>query len=456
MSRAIYLATETASDFENFAHVLKVFGDDALVHLKNPEELIENPPEREAAICLVDARSNQQWAIEWVQTMRMTYEKVPIIVFHQMTTDLNMEVYQKNGANYFMHFYFDQEFIVDLIIKQSGWDFNGEVPLVMLQSIHPDDIADGAELNFDVYAHLPHNGKTIKLRKQGDVLTEQTVNKVTGHGQNVYFKKTDQSKFVEYAKNTQFISGKAGTGRTMGELNAKEDFYVFMSEFFDPTSSFDSGKKILETCKKIVGDMGALQERTAPEWTQLLIQRAGRTGGFYQRALNMAYTAAVMGHLVGVAKEKIEALALAGLLHNIGLSKVSQYYADTQFETMSEEQKKQFYAYPHASSTMVKLKKVSLSKEVNDILMQHRERMDGKGFPSAIGKDKFSELTFIFQIAMRYEELTSLGESGVKRTPVEAMEYLKTESMSGKEQLELTVVMKILKAMKTPTPAKAS
>lgn len=452
MSRAIYLATETAADFENFARVLKVFGKDALIHLKNPEELVENPPEREPAICLVDGRANQQWAIEWVQTMRMTHDKAPILVFHQMTSDLSMEIFQKNGADHFMHFYFDQEFIVDLIIKESGWDFGGEVPLAMLQAIHPDDIADGVELGFDVYAHLPHNGRTIKLRKKGDVLTEHTVGNVVSRGQNVYFKKTDQEQFVQYAKTTQAKSGKSGGGRTVGELSAKADFYDFMAEFFDSSSSYDSGKKILETCRKIVTDMGLLQDRTPEEWAQLLAQRAGRDGGFYQRALNMAYVAAVLGHFLGIGKDKVEALALGGLLHNIGLSKVSQYYAETQFESMNEEQKKQYFAYPAASSTMVKLKKVALPKEVNDILMQHRETMDGKGFPNAIGKDKFHELTFIFQIAMRYEELTSLGDLGEKRTPVQAMEYLKNETVAGKEQLDVGLVMKILKNLKQAQP----
>lgn len=449
MNKAIFLATQTSANFEAFAKTLEVFGKEALVHLVNPEDFLTIPPEREPCVCLIDAMENQAWALEWTQTLRITYEKLPIIVFHEMGADLDLAIYKKNGADHFMHFFFDQEFIVDLIIAASNWDFGAQIPLVLLQSIHPDDISQDVELSFDVFAHLPHNKKTIKLRKKGDILKEETVSNVVKHGQSIYFKKSDQTQFAAYAKASQ-AQKKTGGGdaMTIKEMNAKKIFYEFMSEFFDASSSFDSGKKILQYCKQIVADMGLLEERSNESWSELIVHRSGREIGFYQHALNMAYLGAIFGHFLGLKKDKIESLALAGLLHNIGLSKVHHYGAHTPLDSLSDVQKKQYYSYPNTSSTMVKLKKVSLVNDVNDVILQHRERPDGKGFPNGLVKDKLSDLTFPFQIALRFEELTCLGEIGVKRTPGEAMEYLKNEVLAGREFLDMVMVMTLVKKIK--------
>lgn len=450
MKPTILICTPETAYFQKIAHTLSFFGQDSFVHLKTPDELLASENLGAPAACLIDARGADLTTLEWTQSVRMAFEKAVIIVLHQADTVPDVDVLKKNGANYLMHAHFDAEFIVDLLLEETHWDFGSDVPLTALQSIEAQDLPGGVALEFPVFVHLPHNGKTIQLRRKGDQLSEQIHEKASHLGQSVYFKKTDRGAVLTHLEKMQKpAEGAAGFSGTVGAIRAKRIFFESMAEFFDASSSYQSGKNIFENTRKIVGDLGLLGERPVSWWRDLILKRAGHERSFYDEALSLAHFAAAFGHLAKLSAADIEALALAGLLHNIGLSKVGGYVLGQDPSALSDEQQRLYRSYPAASSAMIKNKKVALPAAVNDIILQHRERPDGTGFPSGLTKDKFHPLTPMFHIAYRFQELTSIDGSGrEKRTVIGALELMKEGALNGKEPLELGKVALLLKSLK--------
>lgn len=446
MNKAIYIATEDASDFDKFRSILSIFPAEQVIHVASADEILTTPPPLEPCACLIDGRKNSASTLEWTQVLRMTYADASLIVFHQSSTDLDDVALKKNGANHLMHFDFDQEFIVDLILTETSWDFGLHPPVQTLQALNSDDLNEEQTLGFDLFAHLPHNNRTIRLRKKGDTLREGMLDKVAKQGQQVYFRKTDQKEVFEYLRTLEASTGHAA--ETIGEVKSKRRFYDFMSEFFQPAADFESGKKILEHCKQIVADLGLTEARPPEFWRDVVKRRCGLERTYYTEAMNLAYFAAGFAQLTGAALADTESLALAGLLHNIGLSKVLGFRLQDNVDSLDPEKKTFYLNYPVASVTMIKNKKVPLPTAVTDIILQHRERADGSGFPNQLGKDKLHPLSALFHIALRFQELTFLDDKASKRLPLEALKLMNDEALAGKAPLDFTKLGPIVKKLR--------
>jgi HD-GYP domain-containing protein (c-di-GMP phosphodiesterase class II) len=446
MEKAIFISTVAPADFERFREILEIFPQDRVVHVKSAEEVLDAPPPFDPSVCLVDGRADAAATLEWVQILRSSYDKTSILVFHQGTNELDVTALKKNGANHLMHFDFDQEFIVDLILSESQWDFGSHPPVQTLQALSATDLDESTSLGFDLFAHLPHNNRTIRLRKKGDVMREGMLDKVAKQGQQVYFKKSDQKEVFEYLQTIQEKTGHAPD--TIGEVKSKRRFYEFMSEFFEPSANFESGKKILAHCKEIVADLG-LSELHPPEfWSSVLTRRSGLSRTFYTEAMNLAYFAAGFAQLTGAPPADVESLALSGLLHNIGLSRVPGYRLGNDVNAFEKSAQDLYFNYPVASVTMIKNKKVPLPEVVTEIILQHRERANGTGFPNKFGKDKLHPLSTIFHIAVRFQELTFLDDKASKRLPLEALKMMNEEALAGREPLDFTKLGPILKKLR--------
>src|SRR5690606_5275246 len=115
-------------------------------------------------LALIDAQDGTQVANEWVQACKMTYA-CPVIVLHSSLSPLDFNVVRKNGADEIMHLSFDREFISYMILQLAPVDMEGDqIPITSLMPVDMRDIEPGMNVNFDVYAHLPANHRSVLLR----------------------------------------------------------------------------------------------------------------------------------------------------------------------------------------------------------------------------------------------------------------------------------------------------
>lgn len=396
-------------------------------------QFLEAPPQTAPLLSIVDAQSDIGKSSEWVQTLKMTYQ-TPILMIHGPQQPIDFAIFKKNGADQMIHFHYDREFIVDMILELAPVEFGENIPLIALQSLDLSEIHPEMEINFDLYVHLPSNQKTILLRKKGSRVEQKVIDRIRDSHQHLYFKKTETKLFLEYAR-TALTMENSNLRQSLTEkwVKSKHTVFEMMSEFFSAQQhNFETGKKILERCRSVLSDYDLLRPRSPEHAFHQMSLLVGHPRTFYHDAICVSNYAAMLGHVLQLKAEEIESLALAGLLHNIGLSEVTGYTLGIDVQSLSEDMKKKFLAYPERSVHMVKSQKVPLSQEVSTMIEQHQEFLDGSGFPHQLKRDKIHMLSRLLRIAILFQEYTGLLNNVPGKTFSAAMDSLKEEVSSGR------------------------
>ena len=114
-------------------------------------------------------------------------------------------------------------------------------------------------------------------------------------------------------------------------------------------------------------------------------------------------------------------------------------------ETFTADELDAYKKYPERSVFMVKNKKVPLPQDVTRAIEEHREHVDGSGFPMGPEKVEVYELAKIVRLALRLQELTSLTDEKASRSAKSAVELLRDEMVSGKSIHDMQQVTQIAK-----------
>ena len=163
-------------------------------------------------------------------------------------------------------------------------------------------------------------------------------------------------------------------------------------------------------------------------YTQGHSQRVGEYAEMIARAMNLG-------------QKKIAVLREAAVLHDVGKIGIEDYILRKPGPLDPDERRK-MQEHPMIGVKIVE--QVGLSTEVVEIIGQHHERPDGKGYPNAIGEEKIVLGAKILGVADAFDAMTS-DRPYRKGMPQErAIEILKEES--GK-QFDPAAVEALLKAL---------
>lgn len=160
----------------------------------------------------------------------------------------------------------------------------------------------------------------------------------------------------------------------------------------------------------------------------------------YQHSVNVAVLAVVFGISVGYSSEKLEALAVGALLHDIGYNFISgdilskaEKLTEIEYESVRKHAE---IGYEHLKDNM------DVSAHVRMIVYQHHEYLDGSGYPKGISGEDISELARIIAIIDIYDALTSDRPYRDALSPTEANEILLAHAIG---QLDPLLVKKFVK-----------
>jgi response regulator RpfG family c-di-GMP phosphodiesterase len=434
---------------------LSFLNKDQFVVRENVNSFLDSTPAEIPFVCLVDGRFSESETQEWTQTLKMTYPSVPVFVFYASEVPLNFTHITKNGADRLLHFYFDIEFLNESLFELCTLDFGSNPPLKALQAIDTNDLSDQIPLNFDLFVHLPHNHKTILLRKIGTTIQDETLQKAKAAGQQLFYSQSQKKQFFEYARTAQTMKNSAeAMTSTERALKFKQQFFEFLSEFFDHQKvDFEAGKKIFALGESMIQNFGLLENLTPEECKALIESRAGRPRSYYDEALNMALYCSLLAFIDGQDLERRLHLGLVGLYHNIGLSKLPVVGFVTQLSLLNPKDLEVFQNYPYSSVEMIKAKKVPLPSLVSDLIMQHQERPDGSGFPKKLTSENLHKDFAYVQLAYEFQNLTALSLNEEKRSPAQAAKKIYEESLAGSRQLNIPLCKKFFELL-NGSPAK--
>ncbi|WP_315067652.1 HD-GYP domain-containing protein [uncultured Clostridium sp.] len=145
----------------------------------------------------------------------------------------------------------------------------------------------------------------------------------------------------------------------------------------------------------------------------------------YSHSVNVAVISLTIGIAFQLPKKKLEALCIGALIHDIGKSLLPKEILRKQnsHHELTEEEEELVknhprFGYKYLSNTY---NINSLSKIV---VLQHHERIDGKGYPDGLSKENIIDLSNIVSIANAYDNLSTDLPGKRAMFPNDVLEYL--------------------------------
>ena len=161
----------------------------------------------------------------------------------------------------------------------------------------------------------------------------------------------------------------------------------------------------------------------------------------FQHSVDVATIGIIMAKKLRYSKTKIRDIGIAGILHDIGKTKLPAEILNKQ-ENLTEEEEKimrnhAFYGYEIISSNR------SIKASIADAVLQHHELGDGTGYPQNLKADQISPYAKIITVANIYDGLFTNRSAMQRVSPRQAVEILM--AMSG--QVDITVLQAFLNSM---------
>lgn len=145
----------------------------------------------------------------------------------------------------------------------------------------------------------------------------------------------------------------------------------------------------------------------------------------YFHAMNVGIIAGVIGRWCGFEEEKVKSLILAGLVHDIGKSKIPRIILHKDGQLSIHERKilrfHPLYGYYMAKSTR------NIAPEIQYAILQHHEREDGCGYPRGLYNQEIHPFAKVVAIADAYDVMTSNCIYENSMTPFDALEALSSK-----------------------------
>ncbi|MFI3156985.1 MAG: HD-GYP domain-containing protein [Methylococcaceae bacterium] len=173
-----------------------------------------------------------------------------------------------------------------------------------------------------------------------------------------------------------------------------------------------------------------------------LIQLKDKSDTLARKSVNVCILALAFGKHIGIPKDKMYALGLGALLHDIGMVQIpNRILLKKQPLTPAER----MIMEKHTEYGLAVLAKTpGIPVDVLKIVHSHHERMDGKGYPQKLQAKEIGLLVRMVTIVSVYEALTRERFYTETLSPVAALKYLYT---SGKAIFDAHLVEKFIQAL---------
>ncbi len=367
------------------------------------------------------------------ETLRKKYPEIPIYICFTEKSGFERKLFIRSG--------FTDAFLVPIDstnLNQALSDHLAQASHGTIKVQRPVKIVDlepGQSLDFDVSVLLPMNRKYIKINSAGEPIDQDRVEKLKKHKMNNVFVPAEQMKnFYSYsAKRIKNIEGST----TMSVTERREKMATVVRElisgmFTEEASGFDAGHSILKDCGEIVKTY--ILDGAKNEWYARILEVMGEKGGAYTHSGNVSTLAALFSMGLGIGKP--EDLAMAGLLHDIGIAELPVDLQLMDPEKMNLAQKAVYQKHPELSVNMIKSRRIIMPEIVMKMILQHHENFDGTGYPKKMTGDRICKEAQILSIANRFEELTALEPGHRMMSPNDAVQWMQQEKKFNPEILD--------------------
>ena len=258
--------------------------------------------------------------------------------------------------------------------------------------------------------------------KPGEQICEDHLKElIADHVYHLYVKENELHQFIDsFPKNIQaeLFSSKLN--------NLRKDYRTFLLDFLDGTKTgsaeesektFQRGMNVVNQLSDLIASfndpMICLKQLPYPRQSELA------------HGLNAALYTLMFGRLCEL-KESPKEIALAALIHNIGIMDVDQKIVMKDHQTLTPDEKDQYSKHVFHSVSIIKRHKAFSGELFYNVLMSHHENCDGSGYPDGLTQEQIPDETELVAIASSYNYIKTVRIGEKLKTPIEAFEKLKT------------------------------
>ncbi|MCT4593982.1 MAG: HD-GYP domain-containing protein [Anaeromicrobium sp.] len=214
--------------------------------------------------------------------------------------------------------------------------------------------------------------------------------------------------------------------RIKEERQLKEKYADSLNKFKDVYNEVQLGKKI-ET-KIVEESVNGLVENVV--LNNNVLKRLRETHVVddytYTHSINVCVLATMIGKWLNYSQEKLDKLAMAAFLHDIGKAKIKKEILNKPGrltrEECSEMKRHAEYGYKLVQNDD------KLDFNICCGILQHHERFDGSGYPYGLKSERIHEFARIIAIADVFDAMTSERSYKDKESPFKVAEEIENEA----------------------------
>lgn len=145
-------------------------------------------------------------------------------------------------------------------------------------------------------------------------------------------------------------------------------------------------------------------QSTTIEFFDMLHNMRLNNDSTYAHSLNVALISRMIGIWLDFSPEDLDTLTLAGLLHDIGKTKIPDEILNKQSK-LTDEEFAMIKQHPQYGYDI--LKNQPLDSHIKKAALMHHERCDGSGYPMGFTADEIDDYALIIAIADVYDAMTA-------------------------------------------------
>lgn len=205
---------------------------------------------------------------------------------------------------------------------------------------------------------------------------------------------------------------------------AKEDYLdgLHLSESIN--NKLSAGDPVgLELADQLTGSMMTLMRGTSPGIALITPMIPAKPGDeVIMDSMNVSALSLLLGKTLQLSEEDSHTLGAGALFHQLGLQRIPAALRKKKVPSNPLE-KRLYELYPQYGREMLE-GFPGAPRGVIEIVHQHRENLDGTGFPQGLRGKEIRYLPRLVRVVTEYNKLTNQGEASANLSPAAALSYL--------------------------------
>lgn len=287
----------------------------------------------------------------------------------------------------------------------------------------------GDHLTFNLYLKVADKGgeeiKFLPFLAPGDILQEVWLNRLKELGiDRLYLHNSDLDRSIAHLNNHLQVLRHQGPEHT-------EELLTVFSEHLNLSlrRAFQSptmGKSIQAAQNQVDDLLEVLQKE--PRTLKIVWKILYKDYSLYNHSINVCLLCAAMMSFLKRPQEECRAMGLAGLFHDVGMTRMSQeiFIKDRK---LSPEEWGEIKNHPWLGYQMLRAEVAlaSIPMETMRLALEHHENADGSGYPQGLTLSQQHPWSRVIRLLDSYESLTTNRPYRGAQTPFITLKILQEQ-----------------------------